>query len=69
MENHKIKVEDLIEWREDRSVTFAKSKIENKRLNCLLNGVLEVVVGNAIIWRGRDLDDAVEVYNKQTRKT
>jgi hypothetical protein len=33
-----------------------------------LDGYLEVIVGNAIIWRGSRLDLAVESYNSVTEK-
>ncbi len=68
MKHHEVKLEELIEFRKDEDVTFARSERENKRLACCLDGYLWVVHVNAIIWRGRQMDVAVDVYNSITEK-
>lgn len=68
MKSHKIELEDLQKWIEQEEVTFASSTRERKRLTCCLDGYLQVIVGNAIIWRGKQSDLAVEKYNSITEK-
>ncbi len=68
MKHHEVKLEDLSNFIQDEDVTFASSTRENKRLVCCLDGYLHVVHGNAIIWRGRRMDLAVDKYNSITEK-
>jgi hypothetical protein len=68
MKHHEIKLEDLQKWIETEDVTFASSTRERKRLTCCLDGYLQVIVGNAIVWRGKQLDLAIERYNSVTEK-
>ncbi len=68
MKHHEIKLEDLQKWIKEMDVTFASSTRENKRLTCCLDGYLQVIVGNAIIWRGKQADLAIEKYNSITEK-
>lgn len=63
-----IKLEDLQEFIEGGDVTFASSDKEQKQLVCCLDGYLQIIIGNAIIWRGRDRSFAVDRYNSITEK-
>ena len=62
--NHQIKIEDLIEWRnEKRLVRFASSTIENKELFVCLSGNYEVHFEGKVVLRTMQPYDAVEKYN------
>ncbi len=68
MNPHKIKLEDLQKFIKEEDVMFASSTIERKSLTCCLDGYLQVIIGDAIIWRGKQLDVAVEKYNSITEE-
>lgn len=61
-----IKSEDLCEWQQKNWMVYASSTKERKKLVCSLSGYFEVIVGNAIVWRGRDAGGATNKYNSIT---
>lgn len=68
MGHSEIKLEDLNDWLQKDYATFTTSKRENKSLILCFDGYMEVIVGNSIVWRGKQPDLAVEKYNSITEK-
>ncbi len=64
--SHKIHLEDLQKWFEEKTVVFGTSTHPQKSLECSLKGTFTVKYKGKVVWTGIQCYSAMEKYNEIT---